>query len=556
MEYQKNYGIYQLVSKNPNINKKLQEIQKRLQWQYRVYSVSVDINSISGSDSSRAYARAENIRSRLEKGINPAREARQVSDNAGASRNGGDLGYVSALEMPGGFFEDYVVSAPLNVFSKPIKSNNAYHIIKVTDKRKTVDSVDVTYLVFAKGLKKNYNDSIKHAVENIQNSLKTGADIETIRKNYSDCSPKNKTFYLKDAAEMFGSEIFNLKENDISKPIETDLCWYIVKLNKNILRVDNILTDDMRQKFFTDERFTQYLNQFNDSIKKVAGYKKTGSYELLYPYFKDSAIFEGKWQTNGAEGITDNLFRINGENYTVSDFVDYIYKNQKPCPATKAAIYLRKTYNSFVDSKLQAQSHNILYKGNSYYRYLIDSVSTDILYNLADKKENFSVKASDEKNIEKYYNSNAEKYSSGYKLSLEIYKAINPSNVKKNVKAINKYSQTGQPDLLIGLFENKGYGYFPHGKNKIADQITDGFNTQKYSLPNDEVISYNGGEYFVLPKILEKPQPKPLKDIYPQVQNDYLQQLKTDYQNGLQKKYNIEINKTTLQEIKNYFINK
>ncbi len=556
MEHQKTYEIFNHIAQSRDTKKIIQEIKKRADYQYHVYEITVNISSISGNDSSLAYRKAESIRSRIENGANFSRVARQVSDNICVNRNGGDLGYVSTMEMPGGFFEDYVIKAPIGELSKPIKSNNAYHIIKVTDKRKAIDSVNITYLAFAKGTKK-YNDSIKDLVSNVYNSLKTGANIETLRKKHCDFCPKSETISLKDAAEIFGSDIFKIKENELSNLIETDNCWYIVKLNKNIARIVNdSLYNILQQKFLYDERLQPSIMQFKDSIKKVAGYKKLGTFESLYPYFKDSAIYRGQWQQTDFLHLDEKLFKIDNQTYTVADLAEYIYQNQKPCPPTKASIYITNSYNNFVNEKLINISQNILYKSNAAYRHNIDSASIATLYNLASMHNNFLQIAQDKKAVEKYYNTNINKYTSKYKLQLEIYKAKDPSAVKKNIKEINKYVQKLITQPSNTMFDKVGAGIFARGKNEIADMVTDGFNNGKYTMPKDEIISCKAGEYFVITKILQKPEPTPLSEIYTKVQNDYSQQLNKEYIDGLKSKYKININHETLQQIKNYFSNR
>lgn len=86
-------------------------------------------------DDAQARQKLLDLRSRIEKGEDFAKLARENSEDTGSMLSGGDLGW----SMPGMFvaeFEEAMKNTPINGISRPFKSQFGWHILQVLERRK------------------------------------------------------------------------------------------------------------------------------------------------------------------------------------------------------------------------------------------------------------------------------------------------------------------------------------------------------------------------------------------------------------------------------------
>jgi len=86
-------------------------------------------------DDAQARQKLLDLKSRIEKGEDFAKLARENSEDTGSMLSGGDLGW----SMPGMFvaeFEEAMKNTPINGISRPFKSQFGWHILQVLERRK------------------------------------------------------------------------------------------------------------------------------------------------------------------------------------------------------------------------------------------------------------------------------------------------------------------------------------------------------------------------------------------------------------------------------------
>lgn len=86
-------------------------------------------------DDAQARQKLLDLKTRIEKGEDFAKLARENSEDTGSMLSGGDLGW----SMPGMFvaeFEDAMKNTPINAISRPFKSQFGWHILQVLERRK------------------------------------------------------------------------------------------------------------------------------------------------------------------------------------------------------------------------------------------------------------------------------------------------------------------------------------------------------------------------------------------------------------------------------------
>ena len=79
-----------------------------------------------------AFNKAEDIRSKILKGMSFSQAAKQYSDDKSALSNGGSLNYFTVFMMVYDF-ETAAYNTNIGELSMPVKTKYGYHIIKVDD---------------------------------------------------------------------------------------------------------------------------------------------------------------------------------------------------------------------------------------------------------------------------------------------------------------------------------------------------------------------------------------------------------------------------------------
>ena len=544
-DYYQNYLVINHIANNPKSQQIIKQLTRDCGTQYRVSHIQVNIDSNLPSDTAAAYFKAAKIRTRLTSGADFALVARQLSDDPSANFNGGDLGYISVLEMPDYRFAQYVkANANDNEFSQPVRTKKAYHIIKVSDSRPAVDSVSVSCIEIRKAKRWRIDDSLRNLANQICEKLKNGEDFFALQKKYSYQQGSQK-LTLFEAVDLYGSQINNLKREGhfYATPADTYDAFLIVRLNKLYPRRDNSkMNETIKSRFVVSNKFKEFADEFLDSVKTVSGYSVSGEYGQLANAL-DETIFDGKWiPQDGLTLIDDKLFSFGGRNYSVGDFAKYIFETQKPCAVTSNSVYLDGKIKEMTDHLAFEAAKQMLLRRYPMYKVLLHEYTYPQLFALSDESSLSSSKASSRLEVEEYYHKHASDYLSGYLLYLRIFEPMQGASPKKLMKEANQLANT--PSMKsTPMLQPVVADTFQLGQNPVADIVIRGFNSGEYSYPGDKVIKLNQENRIVIVKVLEEPHPMELNVIYPQVYADYQNSIKANFTDNLQKKYSLKISK-------------
>ena len=187
-----------------------------------------------------AKQKAENILAELRKDGNFEELAKKHSEDDSNAETGGDLGYF----FRGGMikaFEDAAFSLNVGEISDIVETIYGYHIVKVTDKKETRTKPlsDVKDEIKKKLFERK---SKKFAKRSLLTILKSSSPISEFEKSGSSGSLEKgftEFFSLQDqeipvigTSFQFKTEAFSLKENEISRLVETNRGYYLLRLRE------------------------------------------------------------------------------------------------------------------------------------------------------------------------------------------------------------------------------------------------------------------------------------------------------------------------------------
>lgn len=540
------------------MNDLLDEVKSR-------YNTEVEIAHIQittwGNDTAEAYTRIQQIYKDIQsKKISFEDAVAQFSDDGYSKAQNGYLGYVSALDIKYEIENAAFSTAPGQI-SKPFKTNNAYHIVKVINKRPALGKLHVAQI-----LVKPSNPTVPEAVdeakalaEKLLSELKNGADFNTYVQKYSQdhltkdnngiIAPFNPGTYQLQFEEV----AFNLNDkNPYGAIVHTEFGFHIIKF----------ISRESKPDFAQVQ--SQLTTQLKSSNRVAIAEKKLKDNQLKAMNFKEhpqhfSTLID--WITADSSKVIDLnkkdisqlskvLFSLNKKDYTQADFIRFTID------ATGGQIYGKKDesitqlYDLYKNNILETTHLEELYKNNAEYRTAFERDRNGILIFELMNQRVFQKSNEDLDGILEYYNANSSKYTynpafEGYILETESKEALvallphltDYNTIRETIFEFNQESPF-RVDHINGKYE---YSLMPNLK-------TDNLTALK---PSDIFMTPNGKYSVIIPeKLIPAGTIKPFSEARVHVANDYQTYLDEQWSKELLNKYPLKVNSKVAQTIK------
>ena len=184
--------------------------------------------------------KAENILTELKENGNFEELAKKYSEDSSNSAIGGDLGYLSRGVMIKEF-EDAAFSLTVGEISDIVETIYGYHIIKIVDKREAGKKPisDVEDEIKRKLLDKKSNKLAKRALLQILKNPSPANEFEksgsqgSLKKNITEFfSLQDQEIPMIGASSQFKLEAFSLKDNEVSRLVQTANGYYLLMLKE------------------------------------------------------------------------------------------------------------------------------------------------------------------------------------------------------------------------------------------------------------------------------------------------------------------------------------
>ena len=524
-----------------------------------VHIAHILVRCIQGSDTVAAYKKIDSIYHVLSADPSKFNEmAKLYSDDKDTKDKGGDIGYITALNIiyP---IENAAYNTKPGTFSEPFHTQFGYHIVKVLDKRSAYGQIKVAQIMLSTPKSKMAEgivESQRKRADSIITALKHGASFEDMVTKYSDDKFTNKEggvmqqFGVGRMVPDFEKAAFALhKPGDLSAPVQTEYGIHIIKLIEKIpLQPYDSLQGQIKKKIENDYRSQVAREMFFEKVKKNNGFKE-------YPAnFKElSASFEALPDT-GKSGVVFNasdyklmskpVFVLGGKNYLQSDFVNYMSSITRGHLMGQRKNVVHELYTMYVSNVVNDFEEHKLAEENPDFKNLMEEYRNGILlFELMDR--NVWGKASkDSAGLKAFYDEHKTKYKwePGFKGS--VYKFRDESSMKdgmailqkKNstdedvVKRVNTESNAGGVSIRKGQFE------FSRFKDVPQSELIQG----KITKP----VKNADGSYTVVKvtDVFNEPTQKSLDDARGYVVAEYQDYLEKKWNAEMRQKYPVKLN--------------
>ncbi len=535
------------------------EAYERMKEEIQVAHILIAVRP--GADTTAPYHKIDSLYQLVKAGkADFAELARRFSDDKATGAHGGDVGYITALQVvyP---FENAAYATAKGQVAPPFRTQFGYHILKVTDRRPSQGKVQVAQIMIAAPKSKG-DSAVKAANEKIKTlmgDLKVGASFEDLARQYSDDRfTKDKgglmePFGAGKMMPVFEQAAFALKQpGDLSDPIQTEYGIHLLKLVEKIpLQPYDSLKDQILRSVEQDSRATLAKEAYQEKVKQENGFKE-------YPeQLKDLlATIETTDTGNTATLVADNykhktatLFELAGKKYTQYDFARYAANLTRGTLYGNRGTALTDLYKMYQSATLSELQQAQLETTNIDYKNLITEYRDGILlFDLMDKKV-WSKASNDTVGQQDYYNMHKAKYMWQAGFEGTVYQ----SNSEAELNALRQLLHAGgdATDALekINTVESPNkishqQGRFEFSRFPIpASSFTAGQATSVFTNPD-------GSFAFVFPTATyDKPQQKDFEDAKGFVIADYQDFLEKQWNQQLKEKYPLKLEEKVLKSI-------
>ncbi|MFN8752042.1 MAG: peptidylprolyl isomerase [Betaproteobacteria bacterium] len=245
--------------------------------EFNLLHILITVPEASGPEAIQARrARAEEVMARLRKGEDFKQVSASFSDAPNAIQ-GGDLGWRNTGRLPN-IFAQAVVGMKPGEISPVLRSPNGFHILKLVDRRGSVQQV-VVERTRARHILIRLNEVVAEAdavrrLQQIRDRILQGEDFAEMARASSEDGSASRGGDLGwlspgDTVPEFEQAMNALKPGELSGPVQSPFGWHLIQVVER--RTEDLTAERQRQVARqaikarkTDEAFTEWVRQQRD----------------------------------------------------------------------------------------------------------------------------------------------------------------------------------------------------------------------------------------------------------------------------------------------------
>lgn len=539
------------------------ELYDRMQEDVNVLHIAVDLPKKPGEDTLSAYEKAKIALERVQEGVMWGKVARDFSTDPSAPRNGGEVGYITA-PLPVGLYalENAIYETKPGDLSGIVRSDKAYHIIKVLDHRPARGEIEAAH-IFLRKPKEGDDSSVKARIDSIYKALNAGADFDVLAKTLSEDSrsaPRNGYigfFGINRYERSFEDAAFSVeKDGGYCSPIETRVGWHIIKRISKRAKTDwNTSKSELVTRVKRLPRYEVGRVQMVERLKDE--YKFTENKVLLDKYIESlpDSFMNYRWKPGPVDEVT--LFSFKGDDHEVklSDFTSFLRRNaskrirMEGIQSVEQAA--RSLYDDFVVDQTFIYAESRLDKDNPDFYNLMREYQEGILLFEATKKNVWDKAGQDTTGLETYFDAHRDDYVWNERVVMDVY-SMPIDQEKEYYGAIAKMAKKSTTAEILAKFNTDGKEVITNhtrtverGREPSIDQIK--WKKGSHTMAEQDrkrKVSRIG----VVNQVLA-PSRKELSEARGYVIADYQDQLEREWVAELEKSYKIEMNKQAFESL-------
>jgi len=423
-EFKKN--IYLFLINKEVVSPQIEKLYDRKKYEYKVSHILVNLppKEVKPEDSIRAYQKIEQILERLSN-EDFAVVAKELSEDPSVANNGGELGYITG-GMTVTEFEDAVYSLGVNNYTKaPIRTQFGLHIIKVLDKRQSVESIRASHILFQEqrdsvGVPTDSLEVLQKALTALER-IKNGEEFETVAKEMSDdirSAPRGGDighFNKRQAPPNIDSALSELKIGEHTGLVRSNMGWHILKLTEiKAFPTFEKMQETLKSEFMRTEGYVKALKEFTDEMKENYKFVLQPDAITFFTSKMDSTKTIGSLNLDSIftpQDLGKVIATFNGGDIKAGDIIQYL----KTSATFSGRTPLIKAIEEILDAGSQPIFFNYIaieedYDESEEYVQQITEYENGLLKFKVEQEEiNSKIKLTEE-DLQKFYSDNISKY--------------------------------------------------------------------------------------------------------------------------------------------------
>jgi len=517
----------------------------------------VDENA-SPQDTLKVYQKIMDLRKRALQGEDFGTLAQEFSEDPSAKENRGNLGYFSVFRMvyP---FETAAYQTQVGQVSLPVRTRFGYHLVKVNATRENRGEVRVAHImIFSTTADGTPNTEAESTINDIYKKLQQGESFEDLARQFSqDQSTAAKGGILNPFAsgqlssEEFEDTAFSLtKENPISKPVQTQYGWHIVKLIERIpMKPLELSKQEIEAKISRDDRSRLIEKSLNEKLQQRYPVKKNEKNYQLALKAANNTLYSNEWKLpENLKPFQGVLFTFANQSVTTEEFLVYLYGQQKEGVAIKpVAKLVNQKYQDFVDLRLKEYYNANLENEYPEFGVVMEEYRDGLLLFELMEKEIWTKSKNDTLGLADYFSKNNQKYQWKNRYDAMIISSTKADIAKKAHKMVKKgktqeeiKAALNTPELVNVMITS---GVFEENAEALPKNIT-----PKKGI--SEVLQQDKYNYVVVVNEFIPAGPKVLEECKGRVINDYQQYLEENWVTQLKTEFTVGVDNAVFEEVK------
>ena len=504
------------------------------------------------TDTLAVYSKVEAYRERL---VNEDFESLKKELHNGKNVFVEDLGYFSAFKMVYNF-ESAAYATEVGAVSQPFRTRFGFHVVKILEKRKSRGQVSVAHIMIA-NTQKDSTLVAKDRIQELHRLLLQGDDFGELAKQFSDDkSSSNRGGELSPFksgqinSEIFETTAFELNpSNPISKPIQTQFGWHILKyINKIPVKSFEELQPELESQVGKDSRSQLVKAKMLERL--LVEYQVENPNSKLMNVESNLTYITSEKAWEFSKDFDNNLpfLTIKNQSYTYQDFLNFINANQKTNKKEwTTAVVVKKQYASFLEQSVIQYKKDNLESENEEFAHILNEYREGLLLFELMQDKIWEGAKNDSIGLQEFYNANKQNYVWPERIEGSVARSTNAKYIKK----VQKYWQKNSSNEAIDEAINKDQQnvIFSNGELELDQApLPKSFNVRT-KTPISEVIKENNSFYVVNVKEFKPKSQKTFEEAKGQLIADYQIALESKWTQELRAKFKVDVNESVLAKV-------
>ncbi len=514
---------------------------------------------------------------------NFASQAETNSDDPGTKSAGGDLGWMTAMQVVYEF-ENFAYNTPEGDISPVFRTDFGYHILRVSAKRPNRGDIKVRHIlirVTAPG--EEYDDAALKKIEEIRAQIASGqSSFEEMARNYSEdynsrynggvMDYVNTPQYIGDPdRQKWVDQSFLLTEPGQMSPVfRTNYGYHLVQLMdiKPMASFDQ-MRSYLKQQVQQNARSKVSIDALVNKVKKENNFiENKPAYEAFLSVL-DSSFLSGAFQIDALpksytkDGKRFNLldmelFRLGNDYYTVEDFALYLQTNRHAMNMAMPAAY-ESEYQAWVSQSCVENQNDHLDERSAEFRDIYQEYREGILMFNRMQELVWDKANNDSMGLAQYFAEHRQEYRWNDRFHVDIYYCSDAKMMKTVAKQVKKGVQA---DSLLRMHTknnplgfNYRMGYYQWSDTGLVPNpavLNTLFRNESYRSQTGIVKMNQMGEDWVVVNLhgFLPAGPKELSECRGPVTSRYQEELELRWMDDLESRYEVSINYETVEALK------